>query len=95
MNTFRILESLPSNVMMEKMSELKRIIGVDSLFVFEEFILTNNVCMSRLNHYKKKSVEFSIDYFLGFSSKKNYDIIHTIGVYEGRMPDELFPHCNR
>ena len=91
MNTFRTLESLPSNVMVEKMNELKKIIGVDSLPVFEGFILTNNVCMSRLNHYKKKSVEFSIDYFLGFSSKKNYDIIHTIGVYEGRMPNELFP----
>lgn len=38
MNTFRILESLPSNVMMGRMNELKRIIGVDSLPVFDRSI---------------------------------------------------------
>ena len=92
MNRFRNLEPLPSDdVMTERLEELKKAIGTDLLPSLRDFIQANNVCMSRLNHYKKKGIEFSIDYFLGFSSKKNYDIIHIIGVYEGRMPDELFP----
>lgn len=90
-NTLRTLEPLPSNVMMEKVNKLTKVIGVEILPDLKDFILENNVCIPRLKHYKDKGTEFSIDYFLGFSTQKDKDIFSIINVYRGRIPDELFP----
>ena len=93
MNVIHILKPLASKCYGRENKRVRTYNRYCFAFSFQDLLMQNNVCKPHKNHYKDKETEFTINYFLGFSENKNDDIIATYNDYEGRIPEELMPHC--
>ena len=57
---------------------------------FKIFLAENNVGVPSYKSYNRNGIDFTIQYFLGFSGDRYQDLNYYHETFMGRIPDELF-----
>lgn len=86
------LESLEKiNVSNSQIDDLENNLGFSLPEFFKEILKKYNVCKPKYSYYKEEKIEFNLNFLFGFSDSDYRDLLYEFNIYEGRMPNELFP----